>query len=215
MNRIKRWTTSIVSSFENVINQVENHESVVASSIRELQEAAARAKVKLARLQREVASMRSRETELLRSSAAWAERALQFRDSDKPKAIECLRRRKRAEADLALLRLDIPQHADLAERIEADVSKIQARIDELRRKKVAFSSRASRAKAAELASISQIENGAELEDIFERWEIKLAESEIVAHVANDPLEDSFLRAEDAAALELELEQLSSESKPNR
>lgn len=208
MKTFKRWTTCIASGFESVINQVENHESVVTNSIRDLQEAAARAKVKVNRLKRDLANMRSKSAELELNRDLWNQRALKLRDSDKPKALECLRRRKRVEAELERLQAEIPQHATLADQIEADVSKLEGRIEELKRKKRAFSSRSCRAKALEISGSIDDLNGSDLEDTFERWEIKLAESEICAHVATDSLETQLQREEETAELEAELDALS-------
>lgn len=207
MNRIKRWTTSIVSSFDSVINKVENHESVVNSSIRELHEVAARAKVKLGRLKSEVASMKNKAVELETAKERWNERAIALRDSDKPKALECLRRRKRVEAELHRLNAEIPQHESLVSSIDHDVSKLETRIAELRRKKLAFSSRASRAKAVELTSGNDSVLSEEVDDIFERWEIKLTESEIGNSIHTDSLESEFLREEELSDLEHELDLL--------
>lgn len=43
MNVFKRWTTSIASSFDYVINQVENHDALVTAAIREMQSSGAKA----------------------------------------------------------------------------------------------------------------------------------------------------------------------------
>lgn len=215
MKRIKRWTASLVSGFDTVINQVENHESVIASSIRELQEAAARTKVKLNRLKRDESTMTKKVADLERTSGLWNERALKLRDSDKPKAIECLRRRKRVDAEIERLRDELPKHASLVNRIGQDVTRLQERIDELKRKKRTFSTRASRAKAIELSKIEDLDTDSDLEAVFDRWEVKLTESELCAHVAIDSLEEEFCREEEQADLELELERLSEQTETEK
>ena len=213
MKKLKHWTACIVSGFDSVISQVENHESVVSSSIRELQEAAVRARVNVNRLKRDIEGMRSRQSELARASERWTERAQKLRDSDQSKALECLRRRKQVEAEIERLSQDIPRHAALAQQIESDVSKIEGRIEELKLKKRAFSSRASRAKAFELSDRTDAGSADNLEDVFDRWEIKLARSEIGARVGCDTLEDEFTRAEEDAALQAELDSLPPREEP--
>ncbi|MDQ8203952.1 PspA/IM30 family protein [Pelagicoccus sp. SDUM812003] len=209
MKRIKRWTASIVSGFDSVINQVENHESVVNGSLRELHEHAARAKVKLGRLKGELASMKSKSTELEQAREKWTQRALSLRDADKKKALECLRRRRRVETEIERISQELPRHEALVANIENDVSKLEARIDDIRRKKLSFSSRASRAKAMEVIRDHDLDHSNCVDDVFERWEIKLTESEIGANlgVGSDSLEDEFLKEEEEAELERQLEAL--------
>ncbi|MEM9158629.1 MAG: PspA/IM30 family protein [Verrucomicrobiota bacterium] len=208
MKKIKRWTASIVTSFDNVIKQVENHEAVVTSSIKELQEAAARAKVKLGRLKRDLDHMESKVSQLKSDSSLWQDRAVKLKDSDKAKAIECLRRRKRIDEEIKRLETEIPKHSSLMSRFESDVSKLETRIEELKRKKRTFSCRESRAKALSVAHSDPLEADEDLEDIFERWEIKLTEAEIGSSLPADTLEDEFLKKEEEEALEAELDSLS-------
>ncbi|MBD5778146.1 PspA/IM30 family protein [Pelagicoccus sp. NFK12] len=207
MRKLKIWTASIVSGFDSVISKVENHESLVASSIQELQTAAAHATVKLGRLKQEIRRMKDKRCQLEQSRERWKERALALRESDKAKAIECLRRGKSVESEIAQLEKEIPSHNQLADSIEADLRKLQNKIDELKLRKRAFSTRASRAKAMKICQDYSATSGEQLEDTFERWELKLAESEIASSACTDSLEDEFLREEEFAALEEELEQL--------
>ncbi len=207
MKKLKYWTASIVSGFDSVISKVENHESVVTSSIQELQTAAAHAKVKLGRLKQEIQRMESKRDQLQQSRERWNERAVALRETDKSKAIECLRRRKNVESEIAHLENEIPNHTSLANNIEADVRKLQTKIDDLKLRKRAFSTRASRAQAMKICGNYSAEAGEELEDTFERWEMKLAETEISSQVSSDSLEDEFLREEEYADLEQELELL--------
>lgn len=204
MKKLKYWTASIVSGFDSVISKVENHESVVANSIQELQTAAAHAKVKLGRLQQDIKRMQSKLLDLKQSRERWNERALSLRDSDKSKAIECLRRRKSVESEIAHLENELPSHTTLADTIEADVRKLQSKIDDLKLRKRAFSTRASRAQAMKVCGQTTGIAGDDLEDTFERWELKLAETEISSHVSTDSLEDEFAREEEFAELEEEL-----------
>ncbi len=204
MKKLKFWTASIVSGFDSVISKVENHESVVESSIHELQTAAAHAKVKLNRLRQEIQRMNNKLGELKQSRERWNERAISLKDTDKNKAIECLRRRKNVESEIAHLENEIPTHRNLADNIEADVRKLQTKIDDLKLRKRSFSTRASRAQAMKICGKNTGISGEEIEDTFERWELKLAETEISSSVGCDSLEDEFSREEEFAELEQEL-----------
>lgn len=211
MRKLKIWTASIASGFDSVISKVENHESVVECSIQELQKAAAHAKVKLAHLRRELDRMRLKLQQLEQKKERWSERALSLRDSDKPKALECLRRMKRCQAEIEQLQQEIPRHSQTADSIGADVRKLESRIDELRLRKRAFSTRECRAKALKISEQTVGLEGDHLEDTFERWELKLAESEFGTSASLDSFEDAFERDDETASLEAELESLTPET----
>ena len=207
MRKLKTWTACIVSGFDSVISKVENHESVVSSSIQELQTAATHARVKLNRLRQEIKRMEAKHAQLEQSRSRWNERAVGLRATDKPKAIECLRRRKAVESELAHLENELPNHTSVASSIEADLRKLDTQIEDLKLRKRAFSTRASRAQAMKISGSYSAQAGESLEDTFERWEMKLAETEICSHPTSDSLEDAFLKEEELLELEAELAEL--------
>ena len=57
MKTLKRLSTTVVSSFDWMISQVENHESLVNAAISEIQEAGARATVQLKKVKHDGAAM--------------------------------------------------------------------------------------------------------------------------------------------------------------
>ena len=98
MKKIRRWTSSIASSFDWLVSQVENHDSLVRSAIEEVTEAGAKAKSQLKRVRSDgkklVARLRQVELEIQQ----WQDRALKSAQEDEEKALECLRRKSRAQS---------------------------------------------------------------------------------------------------------------------
>lgn len=101
MNTLRRWTTSIVSSFEAVVGQIENHEALVSSAIEEVERSSARAKVQLNRVKRDGTTMRQRLIELRDEQARWEDRARKTVAVDEKRALECLRRKRRVSKLIA------------------------------------------------------------------------------------------------------------------
>lgn len=206
MNMFKRWTTAVTSSFDWVINQVENHDAIVSAAIREMQQAGAKAKVQLERVRRDGERMRHRISELQDMDAVWAERAVRVHDQDRDKALECLRRRNGARRETAALQRQCEEHARLEEQLSRDLKLIDERIGELRRKKNSFTARQYRAEAMKAGQLSELGLIGEIDDIFDRWELKVTQYESIL-AEKDRLDEEFKREEDDALLNTQLDEL--------
>ncbi|MEO1245224.1 MAG: PspA/IM30 family protein [Pseudomonadota bacterium] len=209
MSLIRRISTSITSSVDRAVRKVENHDAIINAALRDTQQAAARSRVRLARVRKDGESLKSRFRELELSASRWTERARQVAAKDEAKALECLRRRKECESQLVGLRDSIEKHDELETRIAEQVKKIESRIGEVAQQRNMMRSRQSVAEA--MRTINNIEGVSygEIEDTFDRWEINLGETEILmgAAVTSDPLDTAFLAEEDTAELRAELEEL--------
>lgn len=189
MKTIRRWTAGIVSSFDWVISQVENHEALVTSAIQDVQEAGARAKVQLSRVRRDGESLRRRLTELRDGEDLWRQRAVKLAQTDEKRALECVKRAKRHAKEIAELETQEREHAKLEKQLAADLAAIDARLGELNRQKNLMRTRESRAHV--LAAIQKNDSNviSEIEGIFERWENKVAEYEILSEAQSSGDDD--------------------------
>ncbi len=218
MSLIRRISTSITSSVDRAVSKVENHDAIINSALRDTQQAAARSRVRLERVRKDGHSLRTRQSNLQLAVSRWTERAKSVAASDESKALECLRRRKDCEAQLANLKDSIEKHDELEARINEQVKKIEARIGEVAQQRNMMRSRQSVAEA--MRTINNIEGVSygEIEDTFDRWEINLGETEILmgAATTTDPLDSAFLAEEDTAELRAELSELlkSDEEEPS-
>ncbi len=188
MQAIRRWATSVAASFETVVNQLENHEAVVTGALREMQEASGRANVQLARVKRDGETMRKRVTELRELDRVWAERAVASYALDKDRAKECIRRQNQCQKERAHLEEQLKDHAKLELQLNNDLKLIQNRIGELKRKKNTFAAREYRTEALRIGQVNDLGLIAQIDDVFDRWEMKLGECE-----GFQPLGDDFAR----------------------
>ena len=63
MHAFRRWTAGLVSRVDWMVSQVENHEALAESAIRDVQRAAARARVQLGRVRQDGSTLRRRRDE--------------------------------------------------------------------------------------------------------------------------------------------------------
>jgi phage shock protein A len=151
---------------------------------------------------RSIAQALSEERE---ATERWRERAK--REPDEARALECLRRHKRAEARTRELISNQAEHERIQQQLRRDVQALERRLVELRQQRNTMRTRQSRAEAFDVAQGSgDLENG-EIATIFERWETRVAETEVRSGClvgSLDSLDEEFLDAEEAASLRLEL-----------
>lgn len=207
MKTIRRWTVGLVSSFDWVISQVENHEALVNSAIQDVQEAGARAKVQLKRVRLDGENMRKRLKELHDAEELWKGRAIRSAGENEKRALECVRRSKRIAKEIADLEVQQREHARLEKQLTEDLGNIDVRLADLKRQKNLMRTRESR---AQILSAIQKQDSAvisEIEGIFERWETKVSEYEAINEVTRDPLDDlesEFVSQEEEEDLKLAL-----------
>jgi len=211
MARFKRWTRGVVTSIDSLIVQVENHEAQVTSTLRELEQGVARSKVQLLRVQRDGVALRQALSEEHEAVTRWRERAK--REEQEARALECLRRHKRSERRVVELTHNQAEHARVEQQLVRDVALLEQRLVEMRQQRNTLRTRQSRAEAFSMAQGNgDLENG-EIGAMFERWETRIAETEVTSGcllVSTDGFDEEFLDAEEAAALKLELRDLKEE-----
>ena len=215
MKKLKRWTAGVIASFDSVISQIENHESLVTSAIQEMQQAGGRARVQLKRVIEDGKKMRRRITELEEAQDLWKERARKSAKLDEERAMECLRRLKRVQAELKSLEEQELEHTKLEKQLTADLATVDQRLTKLKQQRNIMRTRQSRAEALRAASGEDSSLISEIDDIFERWEVKVSEYEIGSSVrladGFDDFEETYRSAEEEAELREELQELVGEA----
>ncbi|HEY6560390.1 MAG TPA: PspA/IM30 family protein [Polyangiaceae bacterium] len=211
MARFKRWTHGVVAGIDSLIVQVENHEALATSALNDLEHGVARSKVQLLRVERDGRALTQALCEEREAVVRWRDRAR--RDEDEARALECLRRYKRAEARAAELTHNHAEHQRIEQALKRDVQTLERRLSELRQQRNTMRTRQSRAEAfAAVQGNAALESG-ELDSIFEHWETRVAESEVASGcllASVDRFDEAFLDAEEAASLKLELQALKEE-----
>jgi len=209
MQRIRLWTTSLVSRMDGMVSRIENHEALAQSAIRGVRQAAARANVQLRRVREDGARQRARLEELRGAEAAWRDRARAKADEDESAALECLRRSKEAARRGAVLASRLAEHERVEVQLAADVAKIDERLTVLEEQRNVLVTRQSRAEA--LSSVRQaheLDTG-DPDEVFGRWETRVAEREYEGGCFDrgDVFEEEFTRAEEESVLRAELVEL--------
>lgn len=206
MSLIRRISTSITSSVDRAVSKVENHDAIINAALRDTQQAAARSRVRLVRVQKDGDDLKARKAGLEQAIVRWTERARAVASDNEAKALECLRRRKECEAQLVQVVEAIGKHDELESRIAGQVKKIEARIGQVMQQRNMMRSRQSVADAMRTISDVQAVSYGDVEETFDRWEMNLGETEVLLGAVSDrdPLESEFLAEEDSAELRAEL-----------
>ena len=209
MSLIKRISTSITTTIDNAVRRVENHDAVIDAALKEARAAAARTRVRLARVQKDGRGLKARHAELTEAVQKWTERARRVGAEDEQRALACLRRRKECEAQVRQLADALTGHEQLEARVSANLKKIEARIAEVAQQRNVMRSRQSVSEAMRIINDVEGSSYGDIEDAFDRWEINLSESEVMFGSAcdSDTLDTEFLREEDESGLRAELAEL--------
>jgi phage shock protein A len=212
MSIFKRLTATFTSRVDQMVGQVENHDAVVEVAIKESRQATAKAKVRLARVQRDGELLRNKINQLQNDATLWTDRAREMAPKDEGKALECVRRRKLCQKQLEQYAQALKKHEALEQRLAQDIHAAERKLGEMNQQRNLMRTRQSAAQA--LNSISGVDESVALDvaEAFERWEVKVTESELEVGTVDsmDLLEREFLESEDKHALQAELQQLLAE-----
>ena len=210
--RLKRLVASVGASFDQFVNKVENHEAVAESVIRDVRVAAAKLKVQMGGVEAQAQRLRERRDGLAHDVERWRGRARRFATEDEERALECLRRMKRAEAEQAQVVDQLAQYEALGEKLKDRLAAVETRLSSLQLKRTALSSRSARAQvigAADQESLSDVNT------IFDRWEMAVIEDEYLDEVVSgegDRLERELDATEEREQLKAALEELKKEDR---
>jgi phage shock protein A len=170
-----------------------------------------RSKVQLARVERDGVTLRRTLGEEREAAVRWRERAK--REGDEKRALECLRRAKRSETRSLELDKQREEHERVQAQLTRDIRTLEERLVELRQQRNTMRTRQSRAEALGVAQAHGDIRDGEIGQIFERWETRVVESELLSGCdlrSVDGFADEFASAEEEATLRLELEALKAE-----
>lgn len=213
MAHFKRWTSGLVTRVDSIVVQIENQEALVESAIVDLSQRVARARTQLTRVHKDGEALRRRLSETERESTLWRDRART--EPDQKRALECLRRAKRAAQSHAELVRRSTDHEQAEQRLRRDVATIEQRLEAVREQRNTMRTRQTRAEALALLRNVQGDAGYEVDQVLERWDARILETEIVAGCAEDdydPFALRFEREEEDAELLAELEALRKEER---
>ncbi len=209
MSKLKRLSATLFTRIDHMVSQVENHDAVIESAVRDIRQAAARARVRLARVQRDGDKLRERLSELKTGESAWTRRARSKADEEEETAIECLRRRRECQLQARDVAKTLENHRQLEERLTRDIRTAEERLCRMSQQRNLMRTRQSAAEA--LNAITDVDTCTtpDVEDAFERWEVQVTEAELMTGSADpeDPLERTYIDSEESESLHDELQTL--------
>ena len=130
MSLIRRISTSITSSVDRAVSKVENHDAIINAALRDTQQAAARSRVRLERVKKDGHNLKTRHANLKQATGRWTERARKIAAEDEAKALECLRRARRADRQAEELDRRLGEHERVEKQLATAPLEVRFLIDE-------------------------------------------------------------------------------------
>ena len=203
MQLFKRISSTVLSSVDKVVGEMENHDAVIESMLKDLNKAAAENKIRLKRVNADGSKMREQLKKLSDDEQRWQERAQGFAREDENKALACLERRQHCQEELLRLQDMLKQHAETEKRLLEQVKVIEKRRAEISNKRHLLKSRQSVAEANRVVSAVIGSGSIGINDAFDRWEISIAKSELSSPNASF-IDESFDGIEEIDRFELDI-----------
>ena len=212
MSIFKRIVSTVHTSMDRTLSSIENHESVVDAALQESRQAVARARVRLARLEKDSTQQRNQVTELATQIELWNERARSVAENDRDKALACIQRRKLCEQELEVAKVQMQEHDKIIRRARDSISDSSNRVQTLQSQRNQMRTREAAAHAGKIVHKLDGKVGDDVEAAIERWEVSVGQSELMIEDfpltdSTDDFEGSFIATEENALLESELDVL--------
>lgn len=209
MNILSRVVASVTATVDKAVTQVENHEAVVEAALKETRAAAAKARVRHARVQKDGTVLRNKLAKVVEMETTWTERAKQVAGNNEQQALQCVQRRNQCVEQIAQTQQALKNHEQLERNITHSIQQIEQRVQELNQQRNMMRSRHSAADAMRIISQIENESGSHVDDALDRWDMVITETEyMTGHVMEtDSLHDSFVAQENQADLKADLEKL--------
>lgn len=203
MRYVKNFFLSVNAKAEQLANQFENHEAVAVNIIREVEDGAARVKVKLLQVQRNISKQRKELENAEEQEKLWIERTKKIQPVDEQRALECVKRVKELRKDIENRTLELKETETLEKQLAENQKTIEKKLKELRRKKESLSSRQSCTEAMQTLHSENSGTLTDIENLFSRWETSITRGEIRCDQNKpevDDLADSFQKEEEKEEL---------------
>lgn len=216
MNPLRRWSLSIISSVDRVASQFENHDALVDSILKEMQEARGRARGQLTRVHNDGEAMRTRAQELEKNAALWKDRAQRVATTDQQRGIECVKRYKKLTQEAQHVRKQEQEHSKVEQQLRKDLEAIDERLKTLKAQRNVLRTREARSEALRLGHATDTHLISDVDEIFARWESHVARYEFDTSIEPvvDELSESFVGDEERKELEAILATIKEESETN-
>ncbi|NQZ02633.1 MAG: hypothetical protein HRT45_18380 [Bdellovibrionales bacterium] len=210
MRPVSRIMATITAQFDQLVNQIENHEAVAEASLRQLRQDISGARVQYKMMQKDIESLVSQQQRLEKDLSTWQARAVQYSETDKEKALHCMRKIKLVEKDLEQLAERQSQLEEAADKLQSQLTRVESQYKDLSAKLQAFRGR-DKAAAMATSAMEQADYTDSIDDVFNRWDRKILYKEVSTDFDSDQIvdeiEQEFKTEEELKDLEMSLRQL--------
>ncbi len=216
MKSFKRLLISLSAQAERIVNDFENHEAVADSAIQEFAKLVASVDEQLREVSARIEALDRRIGQLSSDEHAWAERALREHDSDKARALECVRRLHATRLALA----QAQQHKQNAVAARAEIQQrsdeMRAQLESLLQRRYLLAARQHQADAQQLVATARLNPTQDLQQVLTRWETRITATEALQPRATtaDNFAAAFQCAEEEESLRDTLMALVENAKQN-
>lgn len=206
MNSFRRWTASLYTKFEDLLGQMEGHETLASQALSDMSTSLIRAHDQLERIERDCKTIK-RELHTAKEAARnWKNRALL--EANDQRALECLRRSRTAQVCELDMRDRLEKQEQAREHVQMTLRFLEEKFQDLRVKRL----RADREqKNSELRDeIASIVGVSRPKYDFARWDVTLSEQDFPGSYTRNTLDgvsQSYFQKEEEEALREELEAL--------
>ncbi len=211
MKLFTRITATLNATAESAVARFENHEAITESALKKIRQTVSEARVRHERVVRDGKEIQRTIATLNEQIEQWTERARLSAAEDESRAIACLDRRATCRTQLAHANESLAQHVMQESQTRDRLQQMQLRLEQVNLQRNQLRSRESVAKATQaLNSVDGPVPSAGINELFERWEVSIGESEIHNEVHGtppDPLIHEFETEERRVNLQRELAEL--------
>ena len=210
MSIFKRISCSIASQINNVVDEIENHDAVIKASIEDLKQKVAKAKVRKNNMSAQVCKIQKEIKSCESDVKLWQSRAVASASTDEQKALTCVSRAAYCEKEITPLTSSLQEYQNMELKLSQQIGCAEKSMSELIQKHDLMRARQSSSLALKATKALNEDSSSLLNDTFERWEIKLQQSELnnMGEPQNiDLFEQEFVQDEQAEDLKMALKAL--------
>ncbi len=177
MNFFKKIWLTVGASADNFAGKIENQEAIADGIINEMEDALVNVRAELLKTRNEIGRLEKNLEKQKGEKIRWTERAKKTAESDREKALQCVRFIKSTEQRVSDIQQELLEIRTVEKELLINLNEGEKRLSELRRKKRVLVSRQSRAEATSMARSAGGNVFGEAEDLFTRWEAKVGRTE--------------------------------------
>lgn len=210
MSILKRLSATMSARVDQVVSEIENHDAIIDSAVRDSQRALAKAKVRFNRLKADGRRLQERLAQLQTSEAQWTRRAQDKAEQDQQTALQCLQKRRKCRRQITAAEQALTDHRSAENRLAKELETMEERVRQIGRQRSLLRSRQSAAEAVRTFKAIEDCSCIDIDNTLEKWEVKVTEAELASGDldTDDSLEQQFIEAEELETLQEELNELS-------